>query len=120
MKFGCVHYYDIVNINRTNVIVKLIFIIIYFIDYFFIVSKGLVSEALHAAVGKKRVVTLVALLERMTPPLLLAKCSPLLQLQITQMLAADMSLNAPQEVTHSVQHYVYSLYFLTVLNKLVY
>eukprot|EP01036_Dinobryon_divergens_P029721 gene29721-38856_t len=60
-------------------------------------KAGLVSEAVIRAVEKNYMPGLVALLERLTPLQLLAKCSPMVQLCVTQRLAEDMSVNVPQE-----------------------
>ena len=43
-------------------------------------SQGLVSEAVIRAVEKNYMPGLVALLERLTPPQLLAKCSPMVHI----------------------------------------
>jgi hypothetical protein len=57
----------------------------------------LVSDALLRALEDKDVSTTIALLDRLTPSQVNASCSGLVRLCITQQLAADMSVNAPEE-----------------------
>jgi hypothetical protein len=59
--------------------------------------QGLVSDALLRALEDKDVSTTIALLDRLTPSQVNATCSGLVRLCITQQLAADMSVNAPEE-----------------------
>jgi len=58
-----------------------------------------VHEAVVCALESNDIRVLVTTLERLSSTQLLAKCSHLVILCVTQQLAADMSVNVPQEVS---------------------
>eukprot|EP01038_Epipyxis_sp_PR26KG_P009485 gene9485-12776_t len=66
-------------------------------DAFTLLDKGLISEAILKALEDKDISITVSLLNRLTPAQVNAKCSSLARLCITQQLAADMSMNIPEE-----------------------
>lgn len=65
-----------------------------------LLARGLVSEAVCAALDNKDVAQIVEVLDQLTPTIVALKCSHLIRLCIAQQLAADMSVNFPQEVSH--------------------
>jgi len=62
-----------------------------------LLERGLVSEAVLRALEDKDVSITVSLLDRLTPAQVNSQCSNLVRLCITQQLAADMSVSAPEE-----------------------
>lgn len=74
-------------------------------DPFMLLERGLVSDAVLRALEDKDVSITISLLDRLTPSQVNSKCSNLVRLCITQQLAADMSVNVPEEVlcAHHVQ-----------------
>jgi len=66
-------------------------------DALSLLEKGLVSDAVLRALEDKDISVTISLLDRLTPAQVNSKCSNLVRLCITQQLAADMSVNIPEE-----------------------
>jgi len=62
-----------------------------------LLAKGLVHEAVVCALERNDIHVLLSILDRLSSAQLLAKCSHLVILCVTQQLAADMSVNMPKE-----------------------